>query len=51
MGQQNKIEDPNMHMHNYNYLLLDKQTKAFTEEKIAASTNGARNAICPHVEE
>lgn len=45
IDQWNKLECPNMSLHNYNHLILDKEENKYTEtyagEKTASPTDGA----------
>lgn len=41
VNQWKKIKDPKMNTHNYNHLILNKDTKIYTEGNIVFSTNGS----------
>jgi hypothetical protein len=50
VDQWNRIEDPEMNLHTYGYLIFDKELKPSSGKK-AFSTNGAGTTGSYHIEE
>ena len=49
MDQWNWIKDPDINLHNYEHLILDKKQKLYSGKKKASSTNVAGMPGCQHV--